>query len=245
MTITHSEVLLTLWTGSKGTEIHYVPLDLVHRETGNLWKTEKICDDLVEGRSFTLLGDYGAGKSVTLWQIYCRLRRKYLTGKSVIFPIYVNLRDHSGQNYPAEVLERHARTIGFEKPSHLVRAWRAGYAVLLLDGFDEIAAFGIHGSWKDLREQRKRSVAAVRKFFSEAPEKAGFCLAGRAHFFDSDEERHASLGLSPGVIELDLNEFTEDQLAKLSCKERPFGVRAEVDAFSASSRWIYRIQRRA
>ena len=201
-------------TGSKEAKIHYVPLDLVHRKTGDLWKTEKICDDLVEGRNFTLLGDYGAGKSVTLRQIYRHLRRKYLKGKSAIFPIYVNLRDHSGQNDPAEVLERHARRIGFEKPSHLVRAWRSGYAVLLLDGFDEIAAFGIHGSWKDLRAQRKRSVAAVRKFFSEAPEKAGCCLAGRAHFFDSDNERHDSLDLSTGVIELDLNEFTEDQLAK-------------------------------
>ena len=205
-------------TGAKETEIHYVPLDLVHRETGDRWNTKKICDDLVEGRSFTLLGDYGAGKSVTLRQIYRQLRLNYLRGRSAIFPVYVNLRDHSGQDDPTEVLERHARMIGFEKPSHLVRAWRSGYAVLLLDGFDEVAAFGIHGSWKDLRAQRERAVAAVRKIFRQAPEKTGSCVAGRAHFFDSDDERRASLGLSPGVIELDLNEFTEAQLAEYLAK---------------------------
>jgi hypothetical protein len=33
--------------------------------------------------------------------------------------------------------ERHGRNIGFPNPSQLVRAWKAGYAVLLLDGFDE------------------------------------------------------------------------------------------------------------
>ena len=200
-------------TGSKDPNVNYVPLDLVQRGTSDLWKTKDLCDALVSGRSFAVLGDYGAGKSMTLREVYRHLRVAYFKGKSTIFPIYVNLRDHSGQGNPAEVLERHARNIGFDKPAHLVRAWRAGYAVLLLDGFDEIATLGIQGSWEDLRPNRKRAVRAVRQFFREGPREVGICLAGRAHFFDNDDERRSALGLDARVVELDLNEFTDEQLA--------------------------------
>ena len=209
-------------TGAKDPTVNYVPLDLVKRGTTDLWKTKDLCDALVNGESFTVLGDYGAGKSMTLREVYRQLRTAYLKGKSNTFPIYVNLRDHSGQDNPAEVLERHARNIGFDKPANLVRAWRAGYAVLLLDGFDEIATLGIQGSWKDLRPNRRRAVRAVRQFFRERPPEVGICLAGRAHFFDNDDERHSGLGLDAKVVELDLNEFTDEQLAAYLMKSGAF-----------------------
>ena len=85
--------------------------------------------------------------------------------------------------------------------------------MLLLDGFDEIATLGIQGSWEDLRPNRKRAVRAVRQFFREGLGEVGICLAGRAHFFDNDEERRSALGLDARVVELDLNEFTDEQLA--------------------------------
>lgn len=43
---------------------------------------------------------------------------------------------------------------------------------------------------------------------------AGLLIAGRAHFFDNSSERRSALGLPNDVVELTLNEFTENQVAK-------------------------------
>jgi hypothetical protein len=51
----------------------------------------------------------------------------------------------------------------------------------------------------------------VRNLISQHPPDVGLVIAGRAHFFDSDSERRKSLGLTGSVMELSLNEFTEDQ----------------------------------
>ena len=56
-------------TGAKDPNVNYVPLDLVQRGTSELWKTKDLCAALVNGRSFTVLGDYGAGKSMTLREV--------------------------------------------------------------------------------------------------------------------------------------------------------------------------------
>ena len=92
-----------------------------------------------------LLGDYGAGKSMTLQHLYTRLCIDYKKGQTTKFPVYLNLRDHYGQTEPSEIIERHARSVGFESPVHLVRAWRAGNVHLILDGFDEVTGLNIQG----------------------------------------------------------------------------------------------------
>src|SRR5207249_3112274 len=116
-----------------------------------------------------LLGDYGAGKSATMRQLFLDLAHKFWHNKTLTFPILLNLRDHHGQTDPVEALERHARKVGFSDPSALVRAWRGGFAVLLLDGFDEIAAAGWAGKTKTLKELRYRSMELVRSFVRDSP----------------------------------------------------------------------------
>ena len=136
------------------------------------------------------------------------------------FPVFVNLRDHYGQTDPSEIIHRHARNVGFEKPSHLVRAWRAGFVHLLLDGFDEITALSIQGFWRKLKDNRYRAMAGVRRLIDEHPEPTdtkkgpGLLVTGRAHFFDSPNERRTALGLPVDSVELSLNEFTERQISE-------------------------------
>ena len=165
-----------------------------------------------DGARLVILGDYGAGKSMTLRHIYQELRKRHLRGETARFPVFVNLRDHYGQSDPAELLERHARIVGFASPSHLVKAWRTGYVHLLLDGFDEITTLNIQGLWTKLRDNRFRAMEAVRRLVRESPPEAGLVIAGRAHFFDNAKERWSALALSAKFTELSLNEFTEDQI---------------------------------
>jgi hypothetical protein len=161
-----------------------------------------------------ILGDYGAGKSSTMREIFKSIAAGRSTSGSFKFPILLNLRDHHGQTDPTEALERHARRIALANPSHLVRAWRAGYVVLLLDGFDEIATAGWAGKTKKLRDLRWRSMELIRSFVSETPLSSGVAIAGRAHFFDSENEMTRSLGTGNTFEPLTLSEFTPEQVER-------------------------------
>jgi hypothetical protein len=200
-------------TGKPEPAIDYVPLDLLKAGSNELVSPAGMVKLLNEGCRLVLLGDYGAGKSMTLRKIYGDLKSSHLKSATSKFPAYLNLRDHHGQSDPAEVIERHARSIGFCRASDLVRAWRAGYVHLLIDGFDEISTVNIQGLWKKLQDNRFRAMEAVRRLIREHPAGAGLMVAGRAHFFDSSLERQRALGLPANSIELSLNEFTEGQIS--------------------------------
>ena len=204
--------------------IDYVPLDLMRIDSRVIVPRNDFISLVLEGRTVILLGDYGAGKSMTLRELYYDLRKKHFGNATSLFPVYLNLRDHYGQREPAEVIERHARSIGFAQPSHLVRAWRAGYVHLLIDGFDEISTINIQGLWRKLQENRYRAMEVVRRLIREHPSDAGLVVAGRAHFFDNPIERRKALGLSSNAVEISLNEFTEDQITTYLKRAGLFGL---------------------
>lgn len=191
----------------------YVPIRLtVDAPNVRTITVTEIVAEVSEGSRFLLLGDYGAGKSMTLRQIHRALASEARKGRSIRFPLHVNLRDHQGQVDPVEVLERHARRLGFPTPTQLVRAWRAGQVHLLLDGFDEIATMGWQGPTKNLRQIRRRSVSAVRDFVKESPAETGIVVAGREHFFESRSEMLAAFDATLGFQSVRLADFSTDQV---------------------------------
>ncbi|KDC63302.1 NACHT domain protein [Bordetella bronchiseptica MBORD624] len=171
---------------------------------------EEIETQLLEGKRFAVVGQYGAGKSMTLRELFLRLEKKYIRGTTAKFPVYINLREHSGQRDPIEILERHARSIGFDSPSSLIRAWRAGFVILLADGFDEIASLGVQGTWKKLKDLRTRSLEGVRQLIRES-QVSGVVVSGRSHYFENDRELSTALGLSDATV-LAVDEFNETQM---------------------------------
>ena len=198
-------------TGAFQTKLDYIPMDIVD-VSGDLHTPQGISDGLCAGKTYVLLGDYGAGKSATVRELFYLCTAPFKSGAAKVFPIVLNLRDHHGQTDPVEALERHALRVGFAPPESLVRAWRAGLAIVLLDGFDEIATAGWAGKTKRLRDLRYRSMELIRGFIREGPRTTGFLVAGRAHFFDSAKEMASSLGVAADCTYLDLSEFTEDQV---------------------------------
>src|SRR5690606_37175845 len=145
---------------------------------------------------YTLLGDFGAGKSTALLQVYRRLEEEWKRGRSHRFPIFINLRDHHGAEDAVEILERHAKRIGFRPGDHLVRAWRAGYCHLLVDGFDEVSPIGAAAKSSILKNARLQALAAVRELIRDQPAECGVVISGRPHYFDSVAERRSALGTS-------------------------------------------------
>ncbi len=202
--------------GSRNPDIDFVEIGIQSISQSKSFTLSDLADGVLAGKHFAITGQYGAGKSMTLREIFLRLEQRYIRGGNSQFPVYINLREHSGQKDPVEILERHARNIGFESPSSLIRAWRGGFLVLLIDGFDEIASLGVQGSWKKLRDLRMRALEGVRRLIRESAQ-CGVLVAGRAHYFEDDNELCQALGLSNATT-LALDEFTTEQVKAFLAK---------------------------
>jgi hypothetical protein len=197
--------------GADENSLRFIAIDVKERASLELWTVGRIASALLKGRKIILSADFGAGKSMLLREVFYDLRSRYLDGREYRFPVHINLREHSGAMYPDEILERHARLIGFSHPERLVRAWRAGYVVLLLDGLDEITSLGFQGKWKKLRDVRFRALSAVRTLVSDQPNTVGVMVAGREYYFDSYAELKSSLAILTS-LDLTLNDFTQEQI---------------------------------
>lgn len=196
---------------------NYVPIDLRSSKEQIIIDLNSIIETIRKGTvtKFVLLGEYGSGKSVTLRNVFFKLKDLYLKNTIHIAPIYLNLRDHTGQRDPVEALERHARNIGYPGNSgDLVRAWRGGLISLLLDGFDEMATTGWGGSLHKVRAHRYSGMTLVRKFIQESPTNTSIIIAGRHNFFDNPNEMANSLGIESDFEILYTNDFSDEQ-AKL------------------------------
>ena len=193
---------------------NYVPIDLRSTAQQKIIDLSSIIEDIHQGKAtrFVLLGEYGSGKSVTLRSVFFQLNDLYLKNEIHIAPIYLNLRDHTGQRDPVEALERHARNIGYPgRSGDLVRAWRGGLVTLLLDGFDEMATTGWGGSLHKVRAHRYSGMTLVRKFIQESPTNTSIVVAGRHNFFDNPNEMGGSLGVEKGFDILYTNDFSDEQ----------------------------------
>ena len=193
----------------------YVAVDIF--DLNSDWRSSyfELVNTIKTSASRTLiLGDFGAGKSMTLREIFLDCSEGYSKNEFDRFPIHLNLREHQGQTSTQEALERHGRGIGFPNPSQLVRAWRNGFADLLLDGFDEIASSGWAGFNKKLKDIRYSNVALIRNFVREAPTTSSILIAGRRHYFDSASEMRSSLGMGVRFKEIAIADFTTEQAAE-------------------------------
>jgi hypothetical protein len=169
---------------------------------------------LARGEILVLIGPFGAGKSLTTREVFADLARRYLKDNTTVVPVAINLREHWGQDYGYEMLERHARAIGFSPKENLTIAWRAGLAALLIDGFDEVAAQAVARleNTHFMRQARHQALQGARDLVAQLPGGVGMLICGRDHYFDGPKEMVHALGLAGkrfGIVRL--SEFTEDQ----------------------------------
>ena len=200
----------------------YVPLDFtdVDRRTEQ-YDHRGLAEKLGAGCPVVIVGDFGTGKSMTLREVFLEFRKRHLANMNSQFCVHLNLNEHQGQKETSEALIRHATTIGFEHPSQLVKAWRAGQAHIILDGFDEIFLTGISagshsvavgtGS-RPIADVRYQTAELVRKFLAEKSPKSGILIAGREHYFDSVDELKSSLALPQDALVVSASDFTEEQV---------------------------------
>ncbi|GIF01802.1 hypothetical protein Ari01nite_92660 [Paractinoplanes rishiriensis] len=213
----------------------YVPVDILPSSASSSGDLEVLhVDDLAErllsGQRYALVGDYGAGKSMTFRQLFFQLADAHKQNRTLRYPVHLNLRDHWGQKTPRVALTHHAEEIGFDRPESLVAAWRSGYIHVLLDGFDEIAAPGWSSDVRLLRETRMRAMELVRRFFKETPRKAAVAVAGRRHFFDNEAELRDALFDDRSRLIFEVAEFNEAQIREYLGRKNWFTLPAWLPA---------------
>lgn len=198
----------------------YIPLEFSSVACENdILSYHNLMSEMAAGRVVVLLGDYGSGKSMTLRQIFLQYNRIEIDRNSGTrvqhekFCLHLNLSDHQGQSDPAEALIRHANKIGFPHPSNLIRAWRAGYAHVILDGFDEIFSTGVRSGTR-IVQIRRDAAQLVRKFIDDMPDGAGVLIAGREHYFDSVEELKSALKVNQSTLIVKAVDFTENKVSE-------------------------------
>lgn len=193
----------------------FVPIDLIDSQDRSIVTPASLAQltQSDPGISF-IMGDFGAGKSMTMRHIFFDAQAIYLTNKSHRFPVFLNLRDHVGQDEPSSSLFDHGTRIGFSNPEQLVRAWRAGFVHIFLDGFDEIASSRFRSGSLGLRAVRRNAMTRVRKFIEQHPsDESNLLISGRENYFGSPDEMIQSLGISGRKYRiLTLNDFTLEQV---------------------------------
>jgi len=192
----------------------YLPTALSDATTGTSIKASELALKLTSGGRYVVYGDYGSGKSMTLRDIYFRVRDQFVSGSLLRCPVYLNLREHIAQTQPDEALYRHAEKVGFPEPHSLIAAWRAGFITLFLDGFDELTPPQFASSVSNLRQARRFAVEIVRRFIEQTPQSAPIIIAGRESYFDGREEARFALGYNPKAQVFDLAGFTDQDIQR-------------------------------
>lgn len=174
---------------------------------------QDICNLINDGVIVVLLAPFGSGKSLTTREIFKKLAAEHRKDSKRHTPFALNLREHWGEPYSDEMLDRHARTIGYVPREDVVVAWRAGMACLLLDGFDEVASQSVvrTDDVNFMRDARRLALQGIRDFTNAIPAGAGVFVCGRDHYFDTESEMVSALGLGgKSYVLVKLDEFNED-----------------------------------
>lgn len=199
-------------SSSNEPKVGFVQNELIECGSGDSLTPDELLQREANGERWVFLGEYGSGKSMTLRYFYNHLKQKYLAGKISQFPIHINLRDHNGQDDSSEIIERHCKKIGYSNSGHLVRAWRAGLSILLLDGFDELAPLSFTKHSPRFKEVRKHAMLGIKKLISETPRESKVIVVGRSNYFDDIADRCNCIGIDSYWKEFQISDFTESQM---------------------------------
>lgn len=197
-------------TGQKD-DTDYVPVRYKVEGTGQEIGTPEIADYLVRGQHVILLGEYGSGKSRCIRETYRYLASRY--SEYFCHPVAIDLRDAWGLKRGVELINRHFSDLGLDPLiPNAVRAMNAGALAVLLDGFDELGSQAWNNDPARLRAIRAQALQGVKDIIQRTG--GGTLVAGREHYFPSNDEMLHALGLNKHscIVVRSKEEFTDEEL---------------------------------
>lgn len=172
--------------------VRYVPVTYERVGGGSDISIPEIAQLLLSGHNIILLGEYGSGKSRCIREVFSHLAD--IWGETFQFPYAINLRECWGLDRGDEIIRRGVYTLGLDDLAPAtVRAFNRESLIPLLDGFDELGSQSWSTDESRLRQLRARALAGAKDLVTKS--KSGCLIAGREHYFSSNEEMLAALGL--------------------------------------------------
>lgn len=191
--------------------VKYVPVMYERVDGGAELRISDLAETLLAGTNIILLGEYGAGKSRCVREVFSILAENWdLTFQ---FPFAINLRECWGLERGDEMIRRAIYVLGLDElAAPAVRALNRNSLIVLLDGFDELGSQSWSTDEGRLRQLRARSLKGVKDLVSKTG--SGCLIAGREHYFSSNEEMMSALGLTKAktIIVKAKDEFTNEEL---------------------------------
>lgn len=198
-------------TGKKDTA-NYVAVSFSAQNDSEI-DAKALSKKVSSGSIIVLIGEYGTGKSKCIEYVYNTIART--AWGSLKFPIAIDLRKCWGLKDRYEIIRRHLQDLSLQSHADaFIKAYNSEMLVLLLDGFDEM---GVQ-LWSDdanaLQTLRSDALAGVRDLI--AHQRGGILVSGRDHYFDSNEELIAALGLANSEVEMlkSKDEFTFEEISE-------------------------------
>jgi len=191
----------------------YTPVFYENVRTKKEILLKDIINLLLDGKRIILLGNYGTGKSRCIREIFRSLNNKEFS--KLLYPIAINLKENWGISRYEELIRRHFGNLGVSSlADSALKVINSDSFIFLLDGFDEIGA----QSWSDnsnkLQQIRSSSLSGIKDLILNT--KSPLLIAGREHYFNSDDEMFKALGLSKTetIILRSKDEFSEPEMEK-------------------------------
>lgn len=181
-------------TGEKDQQ-SYVPVTYLVDGSSRETKIGDIAGLVRDGHKVVLLGEYGTGKSRCFKEVFKLLSES--ARNSQLYPIAIDLRDGWGLKRASELIQRHVSELGLDSSleKSAIRALNAHRTLFLLDGFDELGSQSWSNDNEKLRAIRASSLQGVRDLIQRNGS-GGILVSGREHYFNSNFEMLAALGLS-------------------------------------------------
>lgn len=190
---------------------NYTPVFYENIRTKSKVSINDIAKFLLKGRRIVLLGNYGTGKSRCIRELFNILIERQLT--RVVYPLAINLKENWGNHKAEEIIRRHFSLLGL---SHMgdsaVKIIEKNSFILLLDGFDEVAAQVWSDDPSKLKQIRSSSLSAIKDLIKTT--KSPVIITGREHYFNSNDEMFEAIGLEKNETELIRckDEFTVEEM---------------------------------
>lgn len=192
-------------------KVNYVPVSYRHTESGKDLTVAEMKEMLLAGKSIVLLGEYGSGKSRCIRELFSLIAADWELHFK--FPFAINLRECWGLQFSDELIRRAVYTLGQDELAPAaVRAFNQDTILLLLDGFDEMGSQSWSADESRLRQLRALALKGVKDLITKSG--SGCLIAGREHYFSSNDEMMAALGLTKAntTIIKAKDEFTDSEL---------------------------------
>lgn len=172
-------------------ESPYVPVKYSD-DQGTTYGIPDIAGALMMGKKVILLGEYGTGKSRSFRELFSELA-KHATG-AARYPIAIDLRENWGMKRGHEIVRRHLEELGLSsRADAAAKVLEQGTFVFMLDGFDEVGSQAWSTDQQKLRQIRTQALMGARDLITRSG--GGVIISGREHYFNSDEEMFAALGI--------------------------------------------------